>query len=89
VCPVCGTLYSQGSNPPKIEGICDNDGARLAAREDDSEPVVRQRLEEYDLQTKPLVEYFQTHHLPYHEVDGSEGAPLVIAKRICDLIMRG
>jgi adenylate kinase len=89
VCPVCGTLYSLGSNPPKIEGICDKDGARLVTREDDSEPVVRRRLEEYDVQTKPLVEYFQQHSVPYHEVDGSEGAPQAIARRICGLMKRG
>jgi adenylate kinase len=89
VCPVCGTLYSLGSNPPKIEGICDKDGARLVAREDDSEPVVRRRLEEYDVQTKPLVEYFRQHGVPYHEVDGSEGTPQTIANRICGLLRRG
>jgi len=89
VCPVCGTLYSLGSSSPKIEGICDNDGARLVTREDDSEPVVRRRLNEYDVQTKPLVDYFQTHSVPYHEVDGSDGAPRAIAKRICGLMNRG
>ena len=85
VCPVCGTLYSLGSNPPKIEGICDNDGARLIAREDDSEPVIRRRLEEYDLQTKPLIEYFHHNGIPYQEVDGNEGSPQAIAKRIGSL----
>ena len=85
VCPGCGTLYSLGSNPPKIEGICDNDGARLVAREDDSEPVIRRRLEEYDLQTKPLIEYFQRNGIPYYEMDGSSGTPESIAKRICGL----
>ena len=82
VCPVCGTLYSLGSNPPRIEGICDNDGARLVAREDDSEPVIRRRLEEYDLQTKPLIEYFRRYGIPYQEID-AEGDPQAIAERIC------
>ena len=85
VCPLCGTLYSLGSNPPKIEGICDKDGARLIVREDDSEPVIRRRLEEYDLQTKPLTEYFHRNAIPYLEVDGSEGTPQAIANRICSL----
>jgi len=89
VCPVCGTLYSLGSNPPKIEGICDKDGARLLTREDDSEPVVRRRLEEYDVQTKPLVDCFQRRGVAYHEVDGSGAAPQEIAKRICELMKRG
>jgi adenylate kinase len=89
VCPVCGTLYSLGSNPPKIEGICDKDGACLVTREDDSEPVVRRRLEEYDVQTKPLVDYFQKGGVAYHQVDGSDGAPQAIAKRVCELMKRG
>jgi adenylate kinase len=89
VCPVCGTLYSLGSNPPKIEGICDKDGARLVRREDDSEPVVRRRLYEYDVQTKPLIEYFERHAVPCHEVDGNEGTPEAIANRICELMNRG
>ena len=96
ICPVCGTLYStlhSGSNPPKLEGIrdlpegiCDLDGARLITREDDSAPVIRRRLEEYDMQTKPLVEYFRDHGIPYHEVDGSQGTPLEISERICSLV---
>lgn len=90
VCPVCGTLYStlnsHGLNPPKIEGICDLEGARLITREDDSATVIRRRLESYDMQTKPLVEYFRGHGIPYHEVDGDSGAPDVIAELICALV---
>ncbi|HME07153.1 MAG TPA: nucleoside monophosphate kinase [Bryobacteraceae bacterium] len=90
VCPVCGTLYSTvssgGSHPPKIEGICDLDGARLITRPDDNPAVIRRRLEEYDMQTKPLVEYFQSRGVPYHELDGGDGAPEVISERICALV---
>jgi len=90
ICPVCGTLYgtrnSGGSNSPKLEGICDLDGAQLITRPDDSPAVIRRRLEEYDLQTKPLVEYFQGRGIPYHEVDGGDVAPEVISQRICALV---
>jgi adenylate kinase len=90
VCPVCGTLYSTlngyGSNPPKIDDVCNLDGARLVTREDDSPAVIRRRLEEYDVQTKPLVEYFRKRGMVYHEVDGSNGSPQAIAERICALV---
>jgi adenylate kinase len=86
VCPVCGTLYSLSSNPPKIAGICDKDGAGLITREDDSEPVIRQRLEDYALQTKPLLEYFERSGVPCLHVDGSDGTPMAIAARICGFI---
>src|SRR5947209_747403 len=85
-CPVCGTLYSLSSNPPRVAGICDHDGASLVARDDDSAPVVRQRLDEYERQTKPLLEYFETSGVPSFKVDGSEGSPETIAQRICALV---
>jgi adenylate kinase len=85
-CPVCGTLYSLNSNPPKVAGICDKDGARLIARPDDSEGVIRQRLEEYEVQTKPLLDYFDASGVPCFAVDGSEGTPQTISQRICALV---
>ena len=85
-CPVCGTLYSLSSNPPKVAGICDRDGAALAVRDDDNPTVVRQRLDEYERQTKLLLEYFSSSAVPSFEVDGSDGPPDVIAKRICALV---
>jgi adenylate kinase len=87
-CPVCGTIYSAGSNPPKVDGICDLDGARLAAREDDSEPVVRRRLEEYEALTRPLLDYFKRSGAPYFEVDGGRGTPQEIAREICSIAAR-
>lgn len=87
-CPVCGTLFSLTSNPPKTKGICDNDGTALITREDDSELVIRQRLEEYGRQTKPLVEYFEKSGVPTFGVDGGDGTPQAIVNRICSLISK-
>lgn len=86
VCPACGTLYSLKSNPPKVAGICDKEGATLITRDDDSESVIRQRLEGYAIQTKPLLEFFQSSGVPAFSVDAGEGSPPVIAKHICGLI---
>lgn len=88
-CPVCGTLYSLNSNPPKMAGICDRDGARLIARQDDSEAVIRQRLEEYEVQTKPLLEYFEGSGVPCFAVNGSDGTPQLISNKICSFIQSG
>jgi adenylate kinase len=85
-CPLCGTLYNLSTNPPKVDLICDLDGTGLVARPDDSEDVIRQRLEEYESQTKPLLDFFRRSGYPYHEVDGSKGAPLEIASEICSLV---
>ena len=35
VCPQCGSLYSLGFKPPRVPGLCDNDGTPLIVRDDD------------------------------------------------------
>jgi len=88
-CPVCGTLYSLTSNPPKRSGVCDLDGAALAVRDDDQESVIRQRLEAYERQTRPLLEFFAGSGTSLHEVDGGLDAPEAILARIGGLLKLG
>ncbi len=59
ICPVCHTVYNIFGFPPKVEGICDRDGATLIQRPDDREETVRKRLEVFKEQTVPLVEYYE------------------------------
>ena len=55
----CKTTYNLTMNPPKKEGICDKCGAELVQREDDSdEQAIKNRLDIYDTQTAPLVEFY-------------------------------
>jgi adenylate kinase len=82
-CPVCGTLYSLKTNPPKVPGICDLDGATLVTREDDREAVIRQRLTEYESQTRPLLDYFQEAGVPVFAIEGAGVPPEEITGRIC------
>jgi adenylate kinase len=51
-------IYHVDFDPPKHEGICDQDGARLIQRDDDREETIRKRLEVYHAQTEPLIEYY-------------------------------
>ena len=83
-CPVCGTLYSLTTNPPKVPGICDLDGTKLVTREDDSEVVIRERLREYDLQTLPILNYFSQAHVPVLNVEAAGATPDQVVKRIWD-----
>lgn len=56
----CKTTYNLVLSPPKVEGICDKCGSKLLQREDDSdENSINKRLEIYDKQTIPLVEYYE------------------------------
>lgn len=82
-CPVCGTLYSVTTHPPKVEGVCDLDGATLVPRDDDSESVIRERLSQYDMQTRPLLNYFRQAGVPVIEVDGAAASPEKIMQKIC------
>ena len=74
-CPVCGTLYSLKTNPPKIAGRCDLEGAELVTREDDREEVIRERLLEYDRQTVPILRFFREAHVPMIEIEAGDAAP--------------
>jgi adenylate kinase len=51
------------SAPPRREGVCDRCGGELYQREDDSEATVRHRLQVYDRQTSPLLDYYRSRHL--------------------------
>jgi adenylate kinase len=82
VCPKCGTLYNSVSRPPKVEGICDLDGSTLAVRDDDREEVVRQRLAQYERQTRPLIEFFRATSDRLIEVDASREKPEAVFERI-------
>lgn len=82
LCPQCGALYSFSSHQPAATQVCDYDGAVLVVRDDDREDVIRQRLETYERQTMPLIEHFRGSGVAFHEVDGTDGSPQVIAKEI-------
>jgi adenylate kinase len=82
VCPQCGTLYNAISRPPQTEGVCDLDGAKLVARDDDREEVVRERLAQYERQTQPLIEFFRATSERMIEVDASKDAPEVVFQSI-------
>ena len=56
--PASGRTYHVKFNPPKIEGKDDVSGEPLVQRDDDKEATVRNRLEIYRKQTRPLVEYY-------------------------------
>ena len=57
--PASGRSYHVKFNPPKAEGRDDVTGDPLIQREDDREETVRKRLEVYEAQTRPLVEYYK------------------------------
>ncbi len=73
-CPVCGRIYNVSFQPPRVDGVCDDDGAALVQRADDRDEVIHERLAVYEKATKPIVDYYRAGD--YHRVDasGSEAA---------------
>jgi adenylate kinase len=72
--PGSGRIYHVIHNAPKQEGLDDETGEALVQREDDLEDTVRKRLEVYSLQTRPLIDFYQSmsgENAPtYHRVEG-------------------
>ena len=56
--PASGRTYHVKFNPPKVEGKDDMTGEPLVQRDDDKEETVRKRLDVYNDQTRPLVDYY-------------------------------
>ncbi len=64
-----GHVYHLVYNPPKQEGICDEDGSALEQRKDDTEESLKKRLGIYHSETEPILD----HYRPYgviHDIDG-------------------
>ena len=58
VCQACGATFHITGMPPKQEGVCDKCGGELIQRADDTEATAENRIEVYNSQTKPLLDYY-------------------------------
>lgn len=68
-CESCQVSYHVTARPSKVDGVCDRCAGSLIQRSDDNETIVRRRLQEYGVKTKPVLEYFATHGWPMKPVD--------------------
>jgi adenylate kinase len=67
-CLQCKPIYNLLHHPPRVAGICDDDGTPLITRKDDGEEVVTERIRTYDEVTRPLPAYYQDRK--YHQIRG-------------------
>jgi adenylate kinase len=72
-CPVDGTIYNIYTNPPRVDGICDKDGAKLTSRKDDNEEAIGTRLKAYENETLPLADYYRKRGI-LTEINGDASA---------------
>jgi adenylate kinase len=77
-------IYHVEFDPPKQEGVCDIDGAKLIVRDDDKPDVIKNRLATYREKTEPLVDYYDERGILNH-VDG-EQSPDEVEERINGII---
>jgi adenylate kinase len=69
-CAKCGAGYHDEFAKPKKAGTCDKcGGTEFTRRPDDNEKTVRDRLQVYNKQTAPLVEYYRGQG-NLHVIDG-------------------
>jgi adenylate kinase len=83
VCVDCGTNYSV-TEPPMLNWTCDVCGGEVIQREDDTEEAIERRLDLYDRQTMPLIEWYQKQGI-LRSVAGT-GAPDAVTRRIINAI---
>jgi adenylate kinase len=83
VCRTCGATYHV-DKPPKVDWLCDRDGGNVVQREDDKPEAIGRRLELYEQETGPLLDFYEGLGLLVN-VDGV-GEPDAVFDRILDAV---
>lgn len=78
VCPKCGAVYHIHNFPPKKEGICDKCGSELIQRSDDTVEKLTARMEEYEKNTKPVIDFYDKENVVTH-INAGQKPELVFA----------
>lgn len=84
VCKACGASFHVVNIPPKKEGVCDFCGGELIQRADDNLETVTNRIDVYEAQTMPLIDYYEMAGNLVH-IDGSTGLESVFADIVAAL----
>jgi adenylate kinase len=85
-CPICGEIYNKYFKPAEVAGFCDlHPDIVLVQRDDDKEDKVRARLKVYELETSPLIEYYENSNR-LERVDGTNDTEIVY-RQLEELVM--
>ena len=84
ICKNCGEVYNIRYLKPKKDMICDKCGGPLYQRPDDTPEVIKKRIEVYEQQTQPILQYYKVKSVPFAEVkcEKLETPPEVIVEEI-------
>jgi len=83
-CKSCQQMYNVYYSPAKKEGVCDKCGGELFQRGDDKEETIKKRLDVYDAQTAPLIDYYKKKGI-LKSVTGT-GSIDEIFKKVCNIL---
>lgn len=78
ICRKCGATYHVVYNPTAKDGVCDQCGFETYQRDDDQAETMKNRLDVYASQTKPLISYYRQKGL-YTEINGLQSIESVLA----------
>lgn len=78
-CEKCGHMFNIHFNPPAKPGVCDVCGGNLIQRDDDNEETIANRMDVYQRQTEPLVDYYEAQN-KLARVDGNVSVDEVFAR---------
>jgi adenylate kinase len=77
-CRGCGRIYNVMGDMPAVEGVCDACGGEVYQRDDDTVETVTNRLDVYDKNTSPLIDYYAAKGL-LRSIDGNRSVDAVFA----------
>ena len=66
ICPKCGAIFHIRNHAPKVEGNCDECGAELQQRKDDTVEQLKVRMDEYEKSTKPVIDFYEAKGVVSH-----------------------
>jgi adenylate kinase len=67
ICKNCGQVYNIRYLKPKVDMICDKCGGQLYQRSDDTPEVIKERIQVYERQTQPILNYYREKGVPFVE----------------------
>ncbi|WP_267640429.1 adenylate kinase [Haloarchaeobius amylolyticus] len=76
VCTECGTNYHVKYNQPEEAGVCDECGGELHQRDDDTEEAVANRLDVFEENTVPVIEFYEGRD-EFAAIDGNQAPDAV------------
>jgi adenylate kinase len=84
ICKNCGEVYNIRYLKPKVDMICDKCGGPLYQRPDDNPEVIKKRIQVYEQQTHPILQYYKEKGVPFTEAkcEKLETSPEAIVEEI-------